>query len=437
MGSVSICMRCMEGNIVNGRCTHCGNEPNDNRPPFALPVGWNLKDGRYYIGEVLGCGGFGITYAAWDRGQRKRVAIKEYYPKIFAARKSTGHILTPISGKAGEYDHSRKRFLQEAQMLHSMQNIPNILQVYDFFDEMGTSYYSMEYLEGRTFQQLVKDSGPISWSRLEAPTVGILKALEQMHALGLFHRDISPDNIILLYDNSARLIDFGSARNYKHSDHFTVSVKDQFSPWEMWQSNGSQGPWTDIFSLGATLYFCLTGLLPENSIQRLSSVRQNGTDPLESIARQSLPVPDNVQSAIVRAMSLKVSDRYQSANEFMSALFPTAEQLSGRKLICLSGIMAGTSYQLRFGSVLTMGRDSVSAVKYPETARFISRHHCSIRLDQRGEIYLRDDGSSNGTFLNGKRLPPNQWVCLIPGDRFKIADEIYTIQYDRISYRVK
>ena len=264
------CLKCM-GMLGGHRvCPHCGYAGGDSQPHHLIP-GTILQD-HYLIGVALGQGGFGITYIGLDLNLRLKVAIKEYYPNGYANRSNV--VSSEVSMSYGMQEKRIKegmeRFLEEARTLARFQNNPAIVNVRHFFEENNTAYIVMDYLEGEDLRLRLKTSlfeADEIFSLMEP----LFDALKEIHNAGLIHRDISPDNIMMLPDGSLRLMDFGAARFVDFNDEKSVSVvlKSGYAPEEQYRSKGELGPWTDIYALCGTIYKCITGKRPENAIDRL------------------------------------------------------------------------------------------------------------------------------------------------------------------------
>ena len=235
-----------------------------------LPPGYQLH--WYRLERVLGQGGFGITYLARDTNLDQLVAIKEYLPVEFAARASD-HTVQPRSQKYGEdYEWGRDRFVSEAQTLAQFDH-PNIVRAYSVFEHNNTAYMVMRYEQGENLQSLLEREQTLSESALIAIVLPILDGLQAIHAAGFIHRDIKPDNILIREDGSPVLLDFGSARRIVGKTHtLTILMSPGYAPFEQYQAGDEQGPWTDIYSLAATLYHGVTGKPPVDAIARSKGV---------------------------------------------------------------------------------------------------------------------------------------------------------------------
>ena len=297
------------------RCPYCGFAREDlaTRQPLALPIETILL-GKYVIGKVLGMGGFGITYLAYDLTLNRRVAIKEYYPSALTGRIPGGASVAAISGEKGqEFERGARKFYEEAKMISCFNGNPNIISVYEFFYQNNTAYYVMEYLEGTDLAHyLLAEGRGVSDGKLLHLLDKVTDALMIVHSANLLHRDISPDNIFVCRDGNIKLIDFGSARQYmtQESQSLSVIVKPGFAPIEQYQKKGNQGPWTDIYALGATAYYMLTGRKPDNSFERVSGDTLSFTGIHPEIAK------------VLRIMlAVQPQKRFQSVFDLKRALF--------------------------------------------------------------------------------------------------------------------
>jgi serine/threonine protein kinase len=238
---------------------------------LALPSETVLA-GDYKIRRVLGAGGFGITYLADEIALNRQVTIKEYFPADFAARIDDVDAVPRSKDCAEDYKWGLDRFIEEAQTLARFEH-PNIVRVFRYFRENKTGYMVLQFEEGKSLRNWLKELGRAPRQlELDQFLGPLLDALEMIHKRDFLHRDIAPDNIIMRKDRSPVLIDFGSARGEIASQSRTVSalVKPGYSPYEQYATTTSQqGPWTDIYALGATLYQAVTGKRPPDSPSRV------------------------------------------------------------------------------------------------------------------------------------------------------------------------
>ena len=268
--------------------------------PVALRAG-TLLNGRYLIGRVLGQGGFGITYLAWDESLKARVAVKEYMPNDMAARMGTT-VSVAMKSRAEDFAYGLERFQEEARTLAKFMGQPNIAGVTDYFDENGTSYFVMDYIEGISFKTYIANAGGnVSVEEALNVMIPVLRALTAVHAEGFIHRDVTPDNIYITKDGNVKLLDFGSAR-YSLGDKsksLDVVLKVGYAPKEQYTRRGRQGPYTDVYSCAACLYAAITGFLPPESLERLDH------DELIPLSQAGVEIPLYLERAILKGLAVQ------------------------------------------------------------------------------------------------------------------------------------
>lgn len=292
--------------------------------PLALPVG-SVLAGQYVIEKVLGQGGFGITYAATDHKTGLKVAVKEFFPDSLATRTQTVTV-TPFSGERGEsYAYGKTCFLQEAETLAKFIGNENIVRIHSYFEENGTAYFVMDFVEGTSFDNYIKSrGGKVSYEEAKNILVPIMDALFVVHNKGIVHRDVTPDNIYITNNGVVKLLDFGAAR-YSLGDKsrsLDVVLKHGFAPKEQYTRRGKQGPFTDIYALGASFYFALTGKRPPDSVERLDE------DDLVPPSSLGVQIPKHAEDAILKALNLQPQDRFQTMMQFKQALLSAAPAVS-------------------------------------------------------------------------------------------------------------
>ncbi|MDO4285358.1 MAG: protein kinase [Eubacteriales bacterium] len=329
------CMNCMkEYEDEFEVCPHCGFVRGAKpKEPYHLYPGMMLA-GKYEIGTVIGFGGFGVIYKAWDRNLEKIVSIKEYYPTAFLSRVS-GEMQVHIYDKKNveAFEKGKKEFLEEARNLAKFNDHPNIVHVYDFFEENGTAYFVMEYLDGcnlKTYLQVNRKKGKkVSVDTALQITQAVLSALKAIHAEKVIHRDIKPGNIFICKDGTIKLIDFGAARFSDNDTEKTrtIIITPGYAPAEQYQTKSKQGPFTDIYATGAVLYEMLTGVKPEESINRKVE------DTVEDPQTLNPEVPAYVSSAVMRAMAIQPEIRFQNVDQFAKALLSQKEVRDARREI--------------------------------------------------------------------------------------------------------
>lgn len=312
------CPYCMTPVVPGEPCPNCGLTGGSYASqPHQLPAGTILA-GRYLLGRVLGEGGFGITYIGCDTRLELRVAVKEYYPVNHVSRNCrVSNAVNCFTGVAGQgYEKGRERFIREARTMARMDKTPQIVAVRDYFQENNTAYIVMEYVDGTTFKELVaQKGGKIPAAELLSMVEPLFGALESMHALGLIHRDISPDNL-MLENGMVRLLDFGCARESaaKGSETMTIVLKQGYSPVEQYQHKG-QGSWTDVYSLAATMYYCLTGVTPPQALDRICD------DELVPPRKLGADLTEAQELSLLFGMGLQPTRRFRSVREFYASLY--------------------------------------------------------------------------------------------------------------------
>lgn len=312
------CMGCMAEMAEDERiCRHCGYQKGtDVKEAYYLLPGTVLKE-KYLIGRVLGYGGFGVTYIGWDQVLQRKVAVKEYLPSDFATRSYGSRCVTVFSGEAAEqFQAGLESFLFEARRLAKFNAVAETVDIYDCFEGNGSGYIVMEYLDGATVKEVLRKRRRISVDQARAIALSVLRGLAAVHKEGIIHRDIAPDNIFITKRGQVKILDFGAARyaTAVQSKSLSVILKPGFAPEEQYRSHGEQGPWTDVYALGATLYCMITGKRPEESIQRLAE------DHVKPPSELGIAIDPNIENAIMNSLNVRKEYRIQDAESFFKAL---------------------------------------------------------------------------------------------------------------------
>jgi len=298
-------------------CPTCGDNNHYRPSPIALPERTILNN-RFVIGRGLGRpGGFGITYLAWDLILEITAAIKEYIPTTWANRVTGQAAVAPNSEEDRElFNDGLKEFLKEAQTLIRFSH-PNIARARDFFRANNTAYLVMDYCKGISLEDfLAQAKKPLSENQALEIILPILSGLSAVHKQGFLHRDVKPLNICIGLDGTPVLLDFGAARYalYDRTSTLTVMLTAGFAPFEQYHRKGKQGPWTDIYACGATLYYLLTGTVPPDALER-----QHNDNLIAPIALAP-QISESMNFAIVRAMAMNIVERPQNIASFQHLL---------------------------------------------------------------------------------------------------------------------
>jgi serine/threonine protein kinase len=284
---------------------------------LALPAGYQL--GKYLFKGVLGSGGFGITYLAEDITLNRKVAVKEMLPNDFATRIDGTTVVAKTESEKGNLAWARTRFVDEGRALAACDH-PNVVNVYEMIEANGTAYMVTKYEEGCSLERWLRDLGrPPSESELRGILAPLLSGLERVHRAGFLHRDIKPDNIYLTTDGRPVLLDFGSARQAitSRSIVMTSIVSTGYAPFEQYHEDGKQGPWSDIYALGAVMYRAITGSKPPEAVRRLQN------DPCQKLAISYAGRYDaRFLTAIDQALSVNESQRPQSIADWRNMMDP-------------------------------------------------------------------------------------------------------------------
>ncbi len=302
-------------------CPSCRKDLHARNNAFQLPVGTILA-GRYYIGCVIGQGGFGITYTGCDLKLRLKVAVKEYYPQGLVARISEYSTLLTVNTSSEKtlFQTQKERFMEEARLLAEFSDDPHIVRVSDIFEENNTSYIVMEYIEGITLGEYSKQYGTMSFDVICDMLKPAMVTLAKIHADGLIHRDLSPSNIMLRKDLQIKLIDFGSARDFAMNGERSMSIilKPGYAPPEQYNTRGTQGPWGDVYSLCATIYHTITGKTPANSFERLTD------DTVPYPSELNAVITEEQEAVLMCGMAVRIEDRISSMDELQEAIAEAA-----------------------------------------------------------------------------------------------------------------
>ncbi len=315
----NICYNCFKLRGDYDVCPHCGYVDGTPPPQSDMLSPGTVLDNGYIIGTVIGRGGFGIIYKAYDMKLAKMVAIKENYPAKMVNRAAGEKRVGICSGeRESEYKTRLDRFMREARNMAEFSKEDDIVNVYQFFQENNTAYIVMEYVEGVLLKDYLKEHGKMDIKEAEDYTVAILNALNKLHEKGVIHRDISPDNIFLMGEGQIKLIDFGAAaflRDNDRGESLEPVIKPGYAPPEQYASENEVGTYMDVYSVGAVMYQMITGEKPCEG-----SDRQSGFEKLKKPSEYKIPISKKMENIILKAMAIRVESRFQTATEFRDAL---------------------------------------------------------------------------------------------------------------------
>ena len=318
-----VCPSCLrEMPQKGGECPFCGYKKGTQELRVRCLPPYTVLHGRYFIGTVIGEGGFGITYRGLDLVENRKVAIKEFFPAGLVTRDTSrggDNTVQSISGEMrDQYQSGLQKYENEARCLMKLRGLPGIVNMLDFFHENSTAYIVMEFLEGMTMREyLVRNQGCMSEQMALELMKPLMYSLDSIHRAGIVHRDISPDNIIVQPNGKLKLIDFGAARQSTghQTQSLTVVLKHGYAPEEQYRSRGKQGPFTDVYAISATLYKLLTGVTPVDSMSRMFE------DELKPLHQFPNRISSRTCVAITKGMAVRAQDRFQTISELAAALY--------------------------------------------------------------------------------------------------------------------
>lgn len=306
------CMRPLDGAVF---CKYCGADckAQIQGKPYFLPCGTVLSN-RYITGRVIGEGGFGITYIGMDTTLSKRVAVKEFYPSGIASRNSAvSKEIGVLKERQGFFHSGVERFMFEAKSVAAFSDEEGIVDVQDYFQENNTAYIVMDYLDGENLKQYMRHHGLFEPEKLISLLMPVMRALKDMHAKGIIHRDISPDNIMYTKKGTLKLMDFGSARSYLDDEkQIAIILKQGFAPEEQFRHDGEQGPFTDVYALCATIYTCITGKVPPLARDRVEN------DALIPPSKLGIKISSPHEQAILHGLAVFAKNRTPDMDALIS-----------------------------------------------------------------------------------------------------------------------
>ena len=325
------CYNCMNQKGSALICPYCGKGHDRQSAAHHLRPGTVLNK-KYLVGYAIGEGGFGITYIGRDTTLDVRVAIKEFYPSGYTNRNSYKQNSVSVGSdkQRAVFEKGKERFLFEARNVAKFSSEKGIVDVRDYFEANGTAYIIMEYLDGIDLNKYLNTYGTIPADKAFDMMLPIMHSLEKINAAGIIHRDISPDNIMYLKDNTLKLMDFGSARYFTNNEkQMSIMLKQGYAPEEQYRKNGPQGPWTDVYGMCATLYRCITGEVPEDGLDRIHK------DTLKTPSELGVKISPALETVLMYGLAVFKENRCQNMSELIELV--TKARSSGRVNISAGG----------------------------------------------------------------------------------------------------
>lgn len=370
---------------------------------YCLAPGICIDGGKYRIEKVLGDGGFGITYLGCDERLGRKVAIKEFYLKGCCYRRSGSLMVYASDEKKAVFEKAKAQFIKEGRVLALLGEQAGVVNVYTFAEENNTAYLVMEYVEGQSLDEYVKaGGGKLSVSRTLAIMKPVIHAMAGIHKRGVIHRDISPDNIMITADRKVKLIDFGAARQYGDYNEDKV-FKGGYTPLEQVSENGQVGPYSDIYSVCATMYTCISGRMVTPARERLRH------DDLQTFSKLGIDVKPSVEAAVMKGLALYPENRgAQNGEDLYKLLYeeaPSKTQKDTRVVNVVNKMISDVKQDQKndrkkkrvAGIVIAVGLVAL-VVLFLVTGgwHFLHRNPNDIEHEKDGSIeQIKDSGSEN------------------------------------------
>ncbi len=309
------CMNQMEDNLST--CPHCGfNEAALKQESYYLTPG-TVVGGKYIVGRVLSYGGHTVSYLGMDAEADRKVVVKEYLPSDFSTRSEGEKEVTIYSGDAQvQFERGLTNFLNEANRIQALGSPEGIARVYDCIAENDTGYVVSEYIQGQTLKDILATGKKYTPEEAAAFISKILTGLSKVHPMNIVHCDIAPETIMVTDSGEIKLLDFGATRyvTTANSKSLAIILKQGYAPEEMYRSSGKRGPWTDVYALGAVMYRMITGVVPQEAVERTL------VDELKEPSKLGVSIPDNIENALMNALNVYSEERTPSADVFLKEL---------------------------------------------------------------------------------------------------------------------
>ncbi len=358
---MKLCMGCMnEIEDHLSTCPYCGfNETTLRQESYYLDPG-TIVGGKYIVGRVLNYGGHTVSYLGMDAEHNRKVIVKEYLPSDFSTRSEGENEVTIYSGDGQtQFEQGLTNFLNEANRIQHLQDAEGIAKVYDCVAENETGYVVSEYVEGRTLKEILDGGKKYTAEEATAFIRKILMGLSDVHHMDIVHCDISPETIMVTNNGDIKLVDFGATRyvTTANSKSLSIILKRGYAPEEQYRSKGVRGPWTDVYALGAVMYRMITGIVPQESVERALS------DELKEPSRMGISISKNTENALMNALNVYQKDRTPSAKLFLKELssdnvkrikVKQKNNKTGKIPIWAKGLVAGLACIVAAGGVYVL-----------------------------------------------------------------------------------
>ncbi len=333
----NLCMGCMTDKGANDICPKCGFGENDIQPLSNLPLRY-LLDGRYLIGKAVESNSEGVVYLSWDTEENIAVRVQEYFPENFCDRAQDGVTVVPFAGKEFEFNRYIDQFLNIARKLAKASDLPSLLAVRDIFEANNTAYYVTDHVKSITMREfLIRNGGTLTWNQVRPLLMPVLTTVSALHDDGLIHRGISPETMLVGVDGKIRLTGFCVADVRTARSEMNAQLFPGFAAIEQYGFDSTQGTWTDVYGLCATLYRILVGSPPADATERVTNDKM--VIPTE-IARE---IPRNVLTALADGLAILADDRTATVAQLKNALIPssasetaTVSKVSSKKYVIIA-----------------------------------------------------------------------------------------------------
>lgn len=372
-----------------------------------------ILDGRYVIKEVIGEGGFGITYKGIHKSIGMTVAIKEFFSKNLMKRNinESDSIALAWEDDKDKFEKEKKKFLQEARIVSDFSKEDGVVHIMDYFEANETAYIVMEYIDGVSLKERIDKNAPMSVENCIRKILPVINTLGKIHNCGVIHRDIGPNNIMVQSDDKFRLIDFGSAKDYEGIDEksYSVILTGGYAPPEQYDKEGNLGPWTDVYAACAVIYYCITGHSPQEALSRILY------DEIVKPSDKGVKIKSETEKILLKGLAVNPKDRYQSMEELGEALSSQIKEKK-EKSSNKKAIIAGISVAL-IAVLITVGGFLVN--------RYYENHKEEIMFGNEDVQHLllsAPDDMSAKEFTDAKKVIRER-LKVLTNDKFIMEEE--------------